>query len=169
MKNEIKSRQKHERRNSRENAEITPNSAVYDFQPTTRKSWDDLKELCCSCFFAGLFQPSPSCILHSPWKDCTAVAGKEGITRRENQAVVVPLAVWCCWDLHFGGGNEQLSLGFQFRSLEACKKKKDVDKFSLNVPIVCMACWTAPELIDAVVWVFFLIQNTCSFFLILCF
>lgn len=49
------------------------------------------------------------------------------------------------------------------------KKKRDVDNFSLNVPRVCMACWTATKLIDAVVWVFFLIQNTCSFCPILCF
>lgn len=35
-----------------------------------------------------------------------------------------------------------------------CLRKKGVDKFSLRVPSVCMACWTAIKFIDAVVWFF---------------
>lgn len=62
------------------------------------------------------------------------------------------------------------AFGFPIRKSGSLQKKtRDVDKFSLNVPRVCMACWTATKLIHAVVWVFFLTQKTCSFCLILCF
>lgn len=75
--------------------EIPPNSAVYSLKPTSDVAGDDLNKLYCDYFFPGLFQSSPACVLRSHQKDCSAVIGKEGITRRENQAVVTPLAVLC--------------------------------------------------------------------------
>lgn len=72
---------------------IPPNSAVNSLKPTSDVAGDDLSKLYCDCSFPGLFQSSPACILCSHQKDCSAVTGKEGIARRENQAVVTPCTV----------------------------------------------------------------------------
>lgn len=100
-------------------------------------------------FFATVFLSGAVsvllCILHSPQRDCSAVIGKEGVTGRENQALVGALAVLCVLLRSALWSRRQRAAAFRFpiQPSDCLQKKKRMWISFHEVSPVC--AWHASQ------------------------